>query len=110
MTLCVTHNGDVFLALVIFKGKKSLEIIAQDVFIHTQHKARLDEDMMMEWTDLVWQPATEGNLLYLLKEINTTSLVIPGGSTSKIQPLDVCLNKPFKAFARNTLSGHRQSR
>ena len=33
-------------------------------------------------------------------------LVIPGGYTSKVQPLDVCLNKPFKSFARKHWSDH----
>ena len=31
-----------------------------------------------------------------LRENNTTTAVIPGGLTSVVQPLDVCLNKPFK--------------
>ena len=34
------------------------------------------------------------------EEINTVPIVIPGGCTSKVQPLDLCLNKPFKAFVR----------
>jgi len=112
VTLCVTHDSDVLPALAIFKGKKP----AQDVFIRTQHKAWMDRDVMLKWIDLVWEPATEGKhaLLVLdsfsahvsndvkkcLKEINTVPLVIPGGCTSKIQPLDICLNKPFKAFCR----------
>ena len=116
IVLCVTHEGEVLPALAIFKGKRPLKIKAQDVFIRTQQKAWMDEEMMLEWIDLVWEPATEGKraLLVLdsfsahitndvkkrLKEINTVPLVIPGGCTSKIQPLDVCLNKPFKSFAR----------
>jgi len=116
VTLCVTHDGDVLPALAIFKGKKPLDFRAQDVFIRTQHKAWMDEDMMLKWIDLVWEPATEGKCALLvldsfsahvtndvkkcLKEINTVPLVITGGCTSKIQPLDVCLNKPFKAFCR----------
>ena len=32
---------------------------------------------------------------------NVTVAVIPGGCTSKIQPLDVCLNKPFKCYCRS---------
>ncbi len=72
--------------------------------------------MMLEWIDLVWEPATEGQRAMLvldsfsahitpavkqkLKSINTVPLVIPGGCTSKIQPLDVSLNKPFKSYVR----------
>ena len=35
-----------------------------------------------------------------LRKKNITVAVIPGGCTSKIQPLDVCLNKPFKGHCR----------
>ena len=116
VTLCVLHDGDVLPALAIFKGKRPLQIRAQDVFVRTQEKAWMDENLMLDWIDLVWEPATERKraLLVLdsfsahitndvkkrLKEINTIPIVIPGGSTSKIQPLDVSLNKPFKAFVR----------
>jgi len=78
--------------------------------------------MMLKWIDLVWEPATEGkrallvldsfsahvtnNVKKRLKEINIVPLVIPGGCTSKIQPLDVCLNKPFKAFCREHWSNY----
>ena len=31
-----------------------------------------------------------------MKRTNTDLAVIPGGLTSVVQPLDVCLNKPFK--------------
>lgn len=32
-----------------------------------------------------------------------TCIVIPGGCTSKVQPLDVSMNKPFKAYLRVVL-------
>ena len=35
-----------------------------------------------------------------LKSENTDLAVIPGGLTSVLQPLDVCLNKPFKDRVR----------
>ena len=79
----------------------------------------MDEDMMLEWINVVWEPATEGKhtLLVLdsfgahvtndgkkqLKKINTVPLVIPWGCTSKI---DVCLNKPFKSFAKKHWSDY----
>ena len=40
------------------------------------------------------------------REINTIPVVIPGGCTSKIQPLDVCLNKPFKSYVRRYWSDY----
>ena len=33
-----------------------------------------------------------------LRKINTVPVVIPGGCTNKVQPLDVSLNKPFKSY------------
>ena len=41
-------------------------------------------------------PGVEGKL----HEENTDICVIPGGLTSQLQPLDVCLNKPFKQGMR----------
>ena len=74
------------------------------------------ENLMSHWIDLVWEPATErkhalpildffsahitNDVKKRLKKINTVPITIPEGCTSKIQPLDVCLNKPFKAFVR----------
>ena len=34
--------------------------------------------------------------------------VIPGGCTSKIQPLDVCINKPFKEHFRHLWMNYMQ--
>jgi hypothetical protein len=33
-----------------------------------------------------------------VKELNTQLGVIPGGVTSQLQPLDISVNRPFKAF------------
>ena len=36
----------------------------------------------------------------MLNDMKTKTAVIPGGLTSVVQPLDVCLNKPFKDYVR----------
>ena len=39
--------------------------------------------------------------------INSTNLImVPPGCTSKCQPLDVCINKPFKGVLRNCWEDH----
>ena len=39
--------------------------------------------------------------------INSTNIImVPPGCTSKCQPLDVCINKPFKGVLRNCWEGY----
>ena len=40
-------------------------------------------------------------LLKEAKSRNVDIIIIPGGCTSKIQPVDVCLNRPFKCIMRH---------
>ena len=37
-----------------------------------------------------------------LEKVKSDIAVIPGGCTSKIQPLDVCINRPFKDSLRKS--------
>ena len=113
VVLMVLSHGEVLPAIVIFKGKKQPDFYESNVFIRAQSKAWMDEEIMLEWINLVWEPATEGQRAMLvldsfsahitpsvnqkLKSINSVPVVIPGGCTSKVQPLDVSLNKPFKS-------------
>lgn len=39
--------------------------------------------------------------LNILRDHNITCKFIPGGCTSILQPLDVCVNKPFKVEVRS---------
>ena len=104
-----------FPGLVIFKGNCPLDI-QEGFFIRVQEKAWMDESLLLEWIELVWEPATESQRAYWirsmhmhltpavkrkLKDINTVPVVIPGGCTSKVQPLDVSLNKTFKSCIRH---------
>jgi hypothetical protein len=84
-----------------------------------QPKAWMDESLMLEWIDKVWKPHTTtiGSLTYLLLDectvhmtdsvreaftsCNTCIDFIPGGHTSKLQPMDLGVNKPFKDYLRN---------
>ena len=68
VTLCVTHEGDVLLALAIFKGRRPLQIREQDVFVRTRSTAWMDEELMLEWIKLVWESGTEGKRVLCVLE------------------------------------------
>ena len=74
---------------------------------------------MIEWIEKVWKPvADKFTMTYLiidefsvhmttkvkkaLADCNTEVDYIPGGYTSKLQCMDVGINKPFKNYIRNS--------
>ena len=75
----------------------------------TQINAWMDEDRMLEWIKQVWSPYVQGKpaLLCLdtfsghltdevkkaFQKCRTKLLLIPGGCTSILQPLDISINK-----------------
>jgi hypothetical protein len=83
-----------------------------------QNKAWMDEFTMLDWVEKVWKPfadSKEGMTYMILDEAashmtrnvreaiaqcNTEIDFIPGGYTSKLQVLDVGINKPFKDRVR----------
>ena len=89
------------------------------VVVSAQQKDWMDADQMKIWIEKVWRSRLGGLgrrrslLVYDVLEAhvtesvkaaiareNTNLAVIPGGSTSLLQPLDVSLNKPFKDNVR----------
>jgi DDE superfamily endonuclease len=76
---------------------------------------------MLQWIERVWKPhilsTKNGRTVYLLLDeykvhmtsrvhdalalCNTEVDILPGGYTSRLQPMDVGLNKPFKSYTRH---------
>ena len=96
-------------ALAIFKGKRALKFkTPKDVKVTVQSKGWMDSELMLKWFKGVILPYTQGKRALLIidsfsaheteeflreaKSRNVDVALIPGGCTSKIQPLDVCLH------------------
>jgi len=115
--LTVLADGTKLPPIVIFKGKRVPNNLPSEIIVLMHPKGWMDESGMKVWFDKVWKKRPGGNgvnqkraLLVMdsfeghktdvIKNIasnaNTDLAIIPGGLTSIVQPLDVCLNKPFK--------------
>ena len=113
--------------MIIFKGKTEKYIrdlnIPPGFIVKTQKKPWMDDDLMKTWIEEIWlkhinaeckKLGFENSLLSFdafaahlaegvkaqLLESKSDILPIPAGCNSKCQPMDVCLNKPFKAVLR----------
>lgn len=120
VVLTCAGDGSKLKPLVIFKRKTMPKIANKHgVVVAVQQKGWMDENIMKIWIEKVWRSRIGGlgrrrSLLVLdsfeahkteqvkrsFKSENTDLAVIPGGLTSVLQPLDVCLNKPFKDRVR----------
>ena len=117
--LACTADGNMLPPMVIFKGKRALKNlrIPAGVVVRVQPKAWNDADLTKVWIQqvlcrytqkqhalLVWDTFSGHMTEEVAEELqkkNISVAVIPGGCTSKIQPLDVSLNKPFKSSCRS---------
>ena len=90
--------------------------LPSQIIVLMHPKGWMDEIGMKAWFDKVWKrrprnritrkkallvmDSFEGHKTDSIKKIaqneNTDLAIIPGGLTSVVQPLDVCINKPFK--------------
>uniref|UniRef100_A0A5S6Q763 DDE-1 domain-containing protein n=1 Tax=Trichuris muris TaxID=70415 RepID=A0A5S6Q763_TRIMR len=115
----VLADGTKLKPMVIFKRKRKPNVnFPHGALVHFHENAWMDEAGVRLWIDKIWRKrpghANNSSLLIWdsfrshtteviknhLKECKVQTAVIPGGLTSILQPLDVCLNKPFKDYLR----------
>ena len=123
--LACTAAGDMLPPMVIFKGKRALKNmrIPASVIVAVQLKAWNDAALTKMWIQKVLCRYTQKKHALLVRDTfsghmmedvaeelqkKITVATIPGGCTNKIQPLDVCLNKPFKNNCRSQWVGYMQ--
>ena len=124
VVLCVTADGSRCTPMVIFKRKTiPTEIFPSGIIVQANQRGWMTSDIFEIWFNNVWKnrkgtffqkPNTIKNILIcdsarshitedskkiLLKHL-TKMVVIPGGMTSILQPLDISVNKSFKSKIR----------
>ena len=111
-------DGSKLPPVVIFKLKNvPRETFPDGIFVRTNAKGWVNENEMIWWTENIWPKRNvdvssnprsllvfnsfRGHLVDSVKqkfnERATDLAVIPDGLTSKLQPLDVTMNKSFKS-------------
>jgi hypothetical protein len=120
MLACLA-DGTKLPPVIIFKLKKiPREEFPEGVVIRANSQEWMNEEEMIWWIENIWtkhlqRGSNPKSLLVIdsfsghktdtikkrFREKKTDLAIIPGGLTSKLQPLDVSLNKPFKAKVRN---------
>lgn len=112
----IVFKGSEYATGSIYRELQSKIGYPEGVELSVQPKAWMDEGQMIKWIRMVWKPFAvgENKIVYLIMdecpshltsrvrnafaECNTEVDYIPGGYTSKLQVLDVGINKPFKNY------------
>ena len=116
VVLCCMADGTKLPPLIIFKLKNVPRLdFPVGVKIRANQQGWMNTDEMLFWIENVWNhraplsvdphsllvlDSFRGHLVDSVKqrfeEKRTDLAVIPGGLTSRLQPLDIAINKPFK--------------
>ena len=121
VVLACSESGKKLKPMVIFKRKiMPKENLPNGVVVHCHKKGWMDRDGMAVCGEKVWHPRSvsffdrtsllildsfsahidEGVHNTFKTEHKTTTAVIPGGLTKKLQPLDISVNQSFKNHVR----------
>ena len=127
--LCIFGNGMKAAPMLVFKGvpenllenklNKIKVVLEKKIYVTCQQNAWVDSNIFIKWLNTIWFRSYQfrelkESILYfdeasshmekevdtLFKKNNSEYRVIPPGLTSICQPLDLCINKPFKDALR----------
>ena len=117
LVLSINLDGSKNLPCLVFKGKgktpegKQLQT-RDDILVFFTDNGWMNDTVTEKWVGkifphesdekklLIWDSFkchTDENIKGVLNHKNVLSAIIPGGCTSQIQTLDVCINRPFKS-------------
>ena len=119
--LAVTDDGHKLIMYTIFKRKiLPKEKLPSGIVVRVQQNGWMTEDLFMEWLKTVWfrrpgallRPRSmliiDSFRVHLTDSVKEKCqkekcdmVVIPGGMMGMLQPLDVSINRPFKANLRH---------
>lgn len=115
--LAITSDGRKLPPYVIFKRKTMpKETFPKGIIVRVQENGWMTDDLVVDWLNTVWNRRPGGllrqrSMLVLdsfrghltdkvksrIREERCDLVTIPGGLTKVLQPLDVVVNRPFKA-------------
>ena len=128
VALCCTGSGKMLPSLAVFKGKEKTEVQTPERHQYCCSKKGVDGRgsyvaMVQSNNSSIYSRRKSSSTVCVdsfsgheieefmeaAKENNVDVVIIPGGCTSKVQPLDVCLNKPFKSILKIKWLKHIES-
>lgn len=119
VVLCVTSDGNKLPPLVVFKRKTiPKEKFPAGIIVRANEKGWINENMFNDWINEVWKKrpcsffnpkstlildSAQAHITESVKkslQFSTSLVVIPGGMTKLLQPLDISVNRSFKLKIR----------